>query len=376
MEVFEGAIDRGLEGIVACSTGISSIVDATLTYRGFNIEDLADHSTFEETTFLLWNNKLPTEMELTEFQKKLRAQQVISDPLLERLKELPTDSVHPMSWLRTAVSIAGLFDSTADDISIEGQKDKAFRLTGLMGALVAAFERIRQKQDIVKAHPDKSIAWNFLYQLKGETPDEEMVKVFDTCLVLHADHELNCSTFASRVTTSSLSDIYSAIVSAIGALKGPLHGGANEQVMRMLKKIKTVDAAKEWVTEALAQKKKIMGMGHRVYKNGDPRAKVLRKMSESLTKKVGKGHYYEMSALIDETVKEKKGLLPNVDFYSATVYYSMGIPLDLYTPIFATSRISGWLAHIMEQHTNNRIYRPRGQFVGETHRTWKDLKDR
>ncbi len=376
MDVFEGALDRGLEGVVACSTGISSIVDSVLTYRGFKIEDLAEHSSFEETVFLLWNNALPTSLELTEFQKKLRSYQVISKPLLERLKGLPTENVHPMSWLRTAVSMVGLFDSMGDDISIKGQKDKAFQLTALMGALVMAFERIRRGQDVISAQPDKSIAWNFLYQLKGETPDEEMVKVFDTCLVLHADHELNCSTFASRVTSSSLSDVYSAVVSAIGTLKGPLHGGANEQVMRMLKKIGTVDAAKKWVTEALAQKKKIMGMGHRVYKNGDPRAKILRKMSESLTQKVGQSHYYEMSALIDKTVREEKGLLPNVDFYSATVYYSMGIPIDLYTPIFATSRISGWLAHIMEQYANNRIYRPRAQFVEKTHRTWKKLEDR
>lgn len=245
-----------------------------------------------------------------------------------------------------------------------------------MGTLVATFEAIRSNREPLAPIPEKGLAWNFLYLLKGTEPDAESVKIFDTCLVLHADHELNCSAFATRVTASALSDLYSAIVSAIGALKGPLHGGANEQVMLMLQQIGSVDKAREFVKEALANKMKIMGFGHRVYKHGDPRAAVLRKMSQRLTEKIGQPHWYEMSALIDDTVQSEKGLLPNVDFYSATVYFAMGIPIDLYTPIFAASRISGWVAHALEQYSNNRIYRPRGQWVGRQGLKYTQLDQR
>ena len=216
-----------------------------------------------------------------------------------------------------------------------------------------------------------------MYMLKGGTePKADLVKIFDTCLILHADHELNCSAFATRVTTSSLSDLHSAIVSAIGALKGPLHGGANEQVMLMLKKIGTMDKAQQFVKDALSAKEKVMGIGHRVYKNGDPRAAILRKISEQLTQQIGEPLWYQMSTLIDDTMYKEKGLMPNVDFYSATVYYSMGIPVDIYTPIFAVSRISGWIAHAMEQYANNRIYRPRGKWVGKSGLKWAPLEKR
>ena len=210
----------------------------------------------------------------------------------------------------------------------------------------------------------------------GQEPKAEYVKVFDTCLILHADHELNCSAFATRVTTSSLSDIYSAVTSALGALKGPLHGGANEQVMLMLKRIGTIENAQQFVKDALSAKEKVMGIGHRVYKDGDPRAAYLRKVSDRLTKEIGEHHWYEISVLIDETMNKEKGLMPNVDFYSATVYYAMGIPIDLYTPIFAVSRITGWCAHAMEQFANNRIYRPRGKWVGKTDQKWKPTNAR
>jgi citrate synthase len=219
---------------------------------------------------------------------------------------------------------------------------------------------------VVAPKADKSMAYNFFWTLTGNVPDTELVKDFDTCLVLHADHELNCSAFAARVTASSLSDVHSAIVSAISALKGPLHGGANEQVIKMLLDIGSVEACKTWIQRALDNKEKVMGIGHRVYKNGDPRAKILRSMSERLTKKKGEAHLYTMSTMIDDMMREKKDLLPNVDFYSATVYHSMGIPTDLFTPIFAASRVSGWLAHILEQWKNNRIYRPRGKWNGKT----------
>lgn len=376
VQIFDGAIDKGLEGVVACTTKISSIVDSTLNYRGYTIEDLAAHASFEEVVYLLWNDRLPNSKELTQFTSDLSREYTLSKELIDVLKTVPTEGVHPMAWLRTAVSLLSHWDSEANDNSHEANMRKAIRLTAKMGTLVCAFEAIRKGREPLAPKSDKGIAWNFMYMLKGEEPKPEMVKIFDTCLVLHADHELNCSAFATRVTTSSLSDIYSAIVSAIGALKGPLHGGANEQVMIMLKEIGTIEKAQAFVKEALAAKQKVMGIGHRVYKNGDPRAAILRKISEKLTQQMGEPHWYQMSTLIDDTMYKEKGLMPNVDFYSATVYYSMGIPTDIYTPIFAVSRVSGWLAHAFEQYANNRIYRPRGQWAGKTGLKYKPVNER
>jgi citrate synthase len=365
VEEYAGAVDKGLEGVVACSTGISSIVDATLCYRGYIIEDLAAKATFEEVVYLLWYDRRPSADELTKFKADLGKEMVLDASLVEQLKKLPTKNVHPMAWLRTAVSMVGMYDADANSTDEAAKKRVALKLTAKMGQLVAALDRIRTGKPIVTPNPSKSLAWNFLNSLHGKEPDAELVKDFDTCLILHADHELNCSAFAARVTASSLSDIYSSVVSAIGALKGPLHGGANEQVMRMLIDIGTVDKAKTWVRDALDRKDKVMGFGHRVYKNGDPRAKILRTMSERLSKKAGHPEWYQMSAHINDVVEGEKGLLPNVDFYSASVYYSMNIPIDLFTPIFAASRISGWLAHMFEQWQNNRIYRPRGKWIGK-----------
>lgn len=369
-ETYEGAIDRGLEGVVACTTGVSSIIDATLCYRGFKIEDLAQNSSYEEVVFLLWNDRLPSAAELTSFRKQLAEAQSLPAVLVETLKTLPTKDVHPMAWLRTAVSLLALYDNQSQKDDEESRKAIAVKLAAKLGSLVALFERYRRGLDYINPNPEKSLAWNFLYMLDGKEPQAEFERVMDTCLILHADHELNCSAFASRVTASSLSDVYSAVVSAIGALKGPLHGGANEQVMLMLKGIGSVEGAKDWIVKALANKEKIMGFGHRVYKNGDPRAKILRGMSQTLCEKAGMPQWYEMSQIIDDTVQSEKGLLPNVDFYSATVYNSMGIPTDLYTPIFAFSRVSGWLAHIFEQYENNRIYRPRGKWTGKSDQSW------
>lgn len=375
-ETYAGAVDKGLEGVIACTTGISSIVDATLCYRGYTIEDLAANSTFEETVYLLWNDRLPKKQELDHLSQELSKYMALDASQVKQLQALPTKGVHPMAWLRTATSMLALWDNEAQSSDPEVQRQVALRLTAKMGSLVALFERTRQGQSYIEPRVGKSMAWNFLYMLKGTEPDEELVKVFDVCLILHADHELNCSAFSARVTASSLSDIYSAVVSAIGALKGPLHGGANEQVMLMLKDIGSMDAVENWVRQALANKQKIMGFGHRVYKNGDPRAKILRSMSERLTQKAGMPQWYQMSKVIDDTVQKEKGLLPNVDFYSATVYYSMGIPIDIYTPIFAVSRVSGWLAHIFEQLANNRIYRPRGQWNGREGLKWVPVSDR
>jgi citrate synthase len=366
VQVFEGALDKGLEGIVACSTAVSSIQGNTLNYRGYTIENLAEKSTFEEVVFLLWNDRLPTADELKNFQTQLVGEMELPQDFLAVLKTIPTQNVHPMAWLRTAVSLLAHWDKDANDMGTESFKKKSLRLTAKMGTLVCAFEAIRSKRELLTPQKNKSVAWNFMYMLKGAEPKADHVKVFDTCLILHADHELNCSAFATRVTASSLSDLHSAVVSAIGALKGPLHGGANEQVMIMLKKIGTIEKAQAFVKDALQAKEKVMGIGHRVYKNGDPRAAFLRKLSEKMTKEIGEPVWYQMSALIDDTMFQEKGLMPNVDFYSATVYYCMGIPTDIYTPIFAVSRIAGWCAHAQEQYANNRIYRPRGKWVGKT----------
>lgn len=376
INIYEGAVDKGLEGVVACTTKVSFIVGDSLNYRGYTIEDLAANSTFEEVTFLLWNDRLPTATELKKFSSELHSEMTLSPEFINVLKAIPTN-VHPMGWLRTAVSLMAHWDKDAGDNEADANLRKSVRLTAKMTSLLCAFEAIRKGKEVVAPNTDKSMAWNMMYMLTGgKEPNSEHVKVMDTCLILHADHELNCSAFATRVTASSLSDLHSAIVSAIGALKGPLHGGANEQVILMLKQIGTMDKAQQFVKDALAAKEKVMGIGHRVYKNGDPRAKILRQMSEKLTKDAGISEMYEMSTLIDDTMFREKGLMPNVDFYSATVYYSMGIPTDLFTPIFAASRISGWCAHAFEQYANNRIYRPRGHWAGKEGLKWVPAEQR
>ena len=376
VQIYEGAVDKGLEGVVACTTAVSFIVGDTLNFRGYTIDDLVENSSFEEVTYLLWNNRLPKANELKSFSDDLNKEMILPPDFIKVLKDIPTN-VHPMAWLRTAVSLMGHWDKDAEDMSPEANRRKALRLTAKMGTLVCAFEAIRSKRELTTPQAGKSMAWNFMYMLSGgKEPDADFVKIFDTCLILHADHELNCSAFATRVTASSLSDLHSAVVSAIGALKGPLHGGANEQVMLSLKKIGNIENAKKFVIDALAAKEKVMGIGHRVYKNGDPRARILRKISEKLTKKIGEPQWYEMSILIDDTMQKEKGLMPNVDFYSATVYYSMKIPIDIYTPIFAVSRISGWCSHAMEQYANNRIYRPRGHWKGPEGLKWAPISQR
>ncbi len=366
---YEGAVDRGLEGVVACTTGISSIMGATLTYRGYTIEDLAEKASFEDVIHLLWNGNAPTADQKKETQKNISQSLHLSPELKKALAQLPTN-VHPMAWLRSAVSVLGLFDKEAEVDSESARKSVAFRLVAQIPLLIAFYANIRKSKEVPETQPEKGIAWNFLYLLNGVEPSAKMIDILDTCLVLHADHELNCSAFASRVTASALSDIYSSVVSAIGTLKGPLHGGANERVMLMLDEIGGVDKVEAWLDEALDKKTKIMGFGHRVYKEGDPRAKILRTLSKDLTAERGTSHLYDMSMKLDDLMTSKKGILPNVDFYSATVYNSLGIETDLFTPIFAMSRVSGWLAHIMEQYSKNRIYRPRGEWTGASQRQW------
>jgi len=379
VKIYADAVDKGLEGVVACTTDISSIIDSTLTYRGYTIQDLAENSTFEEVLWLLSKGDLPKSAELEGFKKELYENSKLSPALIAQLKALVKDfpkTGHPMDFLRTAVSLLAFYDPDVADIGPEATHRKSLRLSAKMGGIVAAFERLRKGQEVLQPVEGKGLAWNFMYQTFGKEPSEDHARIFDVALILHADHEINCSAFSARVTTSSLSDLHSAIVSAIGTLKGPLHGGANEAVIKMLQEIGTMDRATTFVENALLGKQKVMGIGHRVYKNGDPRAAILRKISERITKEAGIEDFYKMSVLIDETMLNKKGLMPNVDFYSATVYFSMGIPTDLFTPIFAVSRIGGWCAHVLEQYSKNRIYRPRGEYTGPKGRVWQPVGSR
>lgn len=365
----------GLEGIVAASSEISSIIDGVLTYRGIDIDVLADHSSFEEVVYYLWFGKLPTKTELVEFTNELKNNASVPPEVIDLMKKSPKD-VHPMSLLRTALSALALYDAEAQDMSAEANIRKATRLVAKTPTIVAAWEQIRNGKEPVAPRADFTIAQNFLYMLTGKEPDQIAIDALDKALILHADHELNASTFAARVTVATLSDMYSGVVAAIGALKGPLHGGANEAVMAMLEEIGTEDKVEDYINNKFANKEKIMGFGHRVYKNGDPRAKHLRKMSEQLTKITGEEKWYQMSVKIDDMVVSAKGLLPNVDFYSASVYHSLGIPRDLFTPIFAISRMSGWTAHILEQYANNRLIRPRAEYVGPVNVAYTPIEQR
>ncbi|MBT2643935.1 citrate synthase [Bacillus sp. ISL-41] len=357
-------VTRGLEGVVATTSSISSIIDDTLTYVGYDIDDLAENASFEEVIYLLWHRKLPTAAELDELKKQLAENAALPKEVLEHFKMYPIDKVHPMAAVRSAVSLLGLYDDEADVMEKESNYRKAIRLQAKMPAIVTAFARVRKGLEPIAPREDLNFAANFLYMLTGEEPDEIAVEAMNKALVLHADHELNASTFTARVCVATLSDVYSGVTAAIGALKGPLHGGANEAVMKMLTEIGTLDNVEPAIRGKLANKEKIMGFGHRVYRLGDPRAKHLREMSKRLTGLTGEPHWYEMSTKIEEIVTGEKNLPPNVDFYSASVYHSLGIDHDLFTPIFAVSRVSGWLAHILEQYDNNRLIRPRADYTG------------
>src|SRR5690625_4615944 len=355
---------KGLEGIVATQSSISSIIDDQLTYVGYKIDDLAEHSSFEEVVFLLWNLRLPTQSELDEFKTELAENMTIPAGIVEHLRSYDLSKVHPMAALRTAISLLGLYDDEADEMTEEANKRKAIRIQAKIATIVTAFSRIRHGNDPVEPKKDYSYAENFLYMLNGKDPEAIEVEAINKALVLHADHELNASTFTARVCVATLSDIYSGMTAAIGALKGPLHGGANEQVMAMLSDIGDEDNAIPYIEKKLENKEKVMGMGHRVYKHGDPRAKFLKEMSRQLTELTGNSKWYNMSVKIEDYIKENKGLPANVDFYSASVYHSLGIDHDLFTPICAMSRASGWLAHILEQYANNRLIRPRAEYIG------------
>lgn len=357
---------KGLEGVVACTSKICFIDGdrGVLAYGGIDIHELADNSTFEETCFLLWFNRLPRADELKDLHQKLAAERNLDAEIINFLRNAPKD-VAPMDVLRTAVSALSFYDPDNKKDDHDANVRKAIRLTSQIAMIVAAYDRIRKGKDVVKPDPSLSHAANFLLLLNGEKPSKTAERAFDIALILHADHELNASTFAARVTAATLSDVHSSVTSAIGALKGPLHGGANEAVMKILKEIdqKKIDPV-DYVRNMLAQKKKISGFGHRVYHTEDPRATHLRKMSHDLGVSSGQPKWYEMSQKIEEFVKGEKKLNANVDFYSASTYHVLGIDIDLFTPIFAVSRISGWAAHIIEQLDNNRLIRPRADYLG------------
>ncbi len=367
---------RGLEGVVATTSSVSSIIDDTLTYVGYNIDDLAENATFEEVVYLLWNRRLPNEAELVEFKETLSNYLEVPNEIFTYLKQVDLKIAHPMSVLRTAISMLALYDESAEIMDEQFNRLKAVKLQAQVGTIVAAYARIRKGLEVVEPRKDLSLAANFLYMLNNREPNEVEIEAFDKALVLHADHELNASTFTARVCVATLSDVYSGITAAIGALKGPLHGGANENVMKMLKEIGEEENVESYIHNALQNKVKIMGFGHRVYEHGDPRAKHLREMSKRLCVLLGEEKWYNMSVKIEEIVTREKALPPNVDFYSASVYHCLGIDHDLFTPIFAISRMSGWLAHILEQYENNRLIRPRAEYSGPTHQRYVPLAQR
>ncbi len=357
---------KGLEGIVAANSGVCWIDGeaGVLSYRGIDIHQLAEKSTFEETTYLLWNGRLPNELALREFSSQLALSRVLDQRIVDMLRGFPT-SATPMEILRTAVSALSFYDADEKDNSHDANVRKAYNLTSQVPMIVAIYDRIRKGLEIVP--PDRSLshAANFLWMLNGEKPSATATRTLDIALILHADHELNASTFAARVIAATLSDIHSAVTGALGALKGPLHGGANEAVMRMLFAIDKAGAdPTEYVREMLAAKKKIMGFGHRVYKTEDPRATHLRRMSEQLGKDSGQTKWFDYSRAIELYIKAEKNLNANVDFYSASTYTMLGIDVDLFTPIFAISRIAGWAAHVIEQLDDNRLIRPRAEYIG------------
>ena len=361
-------LKKGLQDVVVATSSICYIdgQKGILSYRGMDIHDLAEHSTFEEVCYLLWFGRLPKQTELDEVTAVMGRSRALPKPVVQLLKSFPQDAP-PMDILRTAVSALSHYDPDAAANDKPANLRKTYRLTGQIASIVAAADRIRNGQEPVSPDPGLSHAANFVYMLTGNKPDATAERALDVALILHADHEFNASTFAARVTIATLTDIHSAITSAIGTLKGPLHGGANQDVMRILIEIGETERAETYIKEALARKQKISGFGHRVYRTEDPRATHLRRMSRDLSESSGTRKWFETSRVIEEVVKREKNINANVDFYSATVYYNLGIPVDLFTPLFAVSRISGWTAHVLEQLDNNRLIRPRAEYTGPPH---------
>jgi citrate synthase len=368
----------GLQGVVVADSEISYVDGQAgeLVYRGYSIEDLAANSTFEETAKLLLDGTLPNRSELDQFDAELIGARALDSEIIDLIRAFPTDA-QPMAVLRTAVSALGLFDPDTEDIGPEATRRKAIRLVAKFPTIVAAFERHRNGHDPIDPRDDLAHAANFLYMLAGSEPDPEDARVMDVCLILHAEHGMNASTFSARVTAATLSDIHSAITSAIGTLKGALHGGANQEVMKMLFEIdqRGVEPA-DFVRAMLGRKERVMGFGHRVYKTMDPRAPILRRFSRDLTARAGQPKWFTISEQIVETMAAEKGIDPNVDFFSASTYHALGIPTDLFTPIFAISRVSGWSTHVEAQYRHNRLIRPRAKYVGLRDLTYVPIEKR
>ncbi len=363
-------VKKGLEGVVVAESTLSHINgdEGKLIYRGYTIEDLARGASYEEVLYLLWHGELPTRDELDTFSEEMSEAREVNDGVMETVHELAESDSEPMAALRTAVSMLATYDPDGknDPADREVNLRKGRRLTSKIPTILAAFTRIRNGDEPVSPRTDLGHAANFLYMLNDEEPDDVLADVFDQALVIHADHGLNASTFSAMVTASTLADLHSAVTSAIGTLSGSLHGGANANVMRMLKEVDESDQdATEWIDTALDEGRRVAGFGHRVYNVKDPRAKILSEQSEELGEAAGDTKWYEMSVAIEEYMKEEKGLAPNVDFYSASTYYQMGIPIDIYTPIFALSRVGGWIAHVLEQYDDNRLIRPRAKYTGD-----------
>ncbi len=371
------AAKAGLENVTVTSSSICSIdgQQGVLLYRGYDIHDLAPNSTFEEVLYLLWHGELPNQEQRAALVSELREQRKLPPEVFKFLRMLPKED-EPMSLLRSAVSFLASFDPDRTSSEPEARIRKAKRLTSQMATVIAAIARIRQGLEPVEPDPALEHAENFLYMLRGEKPDEISARTMDVALILHAEHGFNASTFAGRVIAATLSDMYSAVVGAIGALKGPLHGGANTAVMKMLLEIGDMSKVENTIAAKLAKKERIMGMGHRVYKTIDPRAEELQELARAMGEKVGNTKWLELSESIWKLVNKQKGLWPNVDFFSASTYYTMGIDLEMYTPIFALSRIGGWTAHIIEQLTNNRLIRPRAEYIGPAKREFVAIEKR
>ncbi|MEI6375860.1 MAG: citrate/2-methylcitrate synthase [bacterium] len=361
-------IAKGLEGIVANSTALSDVrgEEGILIYAGYNINELAGKVSYEEVVYLLWHGELPNKVQLEALHHEFGSQRELPQGVIDFILGAPKDS-NPMDVIRTGVSMLGLYDKVpTGEIDPAKNRHRAVSITAKIGVIAAYYHRARLGKDLPPVRKDLREAAHFLYLLNGVEPTPEAAKTLDVAYVIHADHGMNASTFSARVTIATLSDIYSAVTSAIGTLKGPLHGGANEGVIHMLQEIGDESKVDGWVEAALATKKKVMGIGHRVYKTLDPRAPHLRSMAVQLCEQLGEGKWIRMSERIAELMKERKGLNANVDFYSATVYYSLGLPTDMFTPIFAIARTSGWTAHILEQLVDNRLYRPLSEYVGPT----------
>jgi citrate synthase len=358
-------ISRGLEGIIAAETRIGDVrgQEGQLIYCGYDINELAGKVSYEEVVHLLWHNRLPNERELDKLTTALRAERELPQGVIDWILAAPKDAA-PIDVMRTVVSMLGCYPTSRHDLAMPESHATAIKLVAQIGVVAAYFHRVRTGQDLPPIRKDLSEAAHFLWLMTGKQPSEEATQTLDVAYVLHAEHGFNASTFTARVVASTLSDMYSSVSAAIGALKGPLHGGANEGVIHMLQEIGSLENVDPWIEEALAQKKKIMGIGHRVYKVLDPRAPHLKAMAIKLSEQLGEAKWIQMSERIATIMKERKGLNANVDFYSATVYYSLGIPTDLFTPIFAISRMSGWTAHILEQLADNRLFRPLSEYSG------------